>query len=535
MEKHLATVLESVADHVGDSIAVVQGDVRRSWSDFDHRSARLAGAFSAAGVTAGSKVAQYLYNTPEYLETYYAALKIRAVPVNVNYRYLDDELLYLLDNSDAEVLVYHSSLGERVARVRDRASKIRFLVEVDDGGGPLDGAERYEEVLAASEPAPRIERDGKDITMIYTGGTTGMPKGVMMPIGPGLDAVMESTPGLLGLPPVTDPADIGPLTARLAADGKLMASLPACPLMHATGLSIGALPALVLGGKVVLLVGRGLDVDELWSTVEREKVNALTIVGDPFSRPLLRGLDEGPSRDLSSLQIIASSGAMFSTEIKAALLEHLPHAMILDFIAATEGSMGVSLSTKGAVAPTGKFIPSPGVKVFTNDNREVVPGSQETGVVAIPGGIPDGYYKDDTKTAATFRVIDGVRYSIPGDWATVETDGSISLLGRGSQCINTGGEKVYPEEVEEAVKRHPAIEDCVVFGVPDERFGQSVVGVASLSAGATTTADALLADLRQRLSSYKVPRSLVLIEVVPRAANGKVDLPKVRQIFDEQA
>jgi len=531
MEPHPATVFESIADAVPDATALVQGDVRRSWRQFDSNAARLAGAFQTAGLTAGSKVAQYLYNCPEYLESYHGALKVRAVPVNINYRYLDDELLYLLDNSDAEALIYHSSLSDRVARVRERATGVKLLVEVDDGGEHLEAAVPYDELVACSDAAPRMERDASDIAMVYTGGTTGMPKGVMTPVGLTVRAIMESTPALVGLSPVTDAAEIAPIVSQLAEQGGLMASLPACPLMHATGLSIGAMPSLIFGGSVVLLQGRGLDTEDVWSTVEREKVAALTIVGDAFARPLLRQLDEGPAHDLSSLLLICSSGAMFSAEVKMGLLRHIPQVMILDFIAATEGAMGVAIATKDAPPVTGRFLPGPGVKVFDEEDQEVTAGSGRTGVVAIPGAIPDGYYKDEAKTAVTFREIGGVRYSVPGDWASVDADGSITLLGRGSQCINTGGEKVYPEEVEEAIKRHPAVEDCLVFGLADERFGQRVVGVVSLEAEAEASEEELLADLRSRLSTYKVPRELRLVLEAPRAPNGKADYPRARELF----
>jgi len=541
MERHLATVWESVADVVGDDVVVVQGDVRRTWTEFDDRAARLGSALLHAGLEAGSKVAQYLYNSPEYLESYAAALKIRAVPVNVNYRYLDEELLYLLDNSDAEALVFHSSLGERVANVALRATKLRILIEVDDRrdddrSAAVADAVPYEDAIGAHSPVARITRDPSDITMIYTGGTTGMPKGVMGPIGPGLDVLMATTPAIVGRAPLSDPADIAVLARELSVDGRQVVALPACPLMHGTGLTIGSLPALTFGGRIVLLQTRGLDVDELWSTVESEAVQVVTVVGDAFSRPLLRALREGPTRDLSSMHMICSAGAMFSAEVKTGLLEYMPQAMIVDFIAATEGAMGVSISTKDAPSPTGRFLPNPGVKVLTEDHREVLPGSGMTGVVAIPGGVQDGYYKDAAKTASTFPVIDGVRYSIPGDWATVEADGMITLLGRGSQCINTGGEKVYPEEVEEVLKTHEAVEDCLVFGLPDERFGQKVVAVASLTgAGNATeapTVETIIDSGRDRLATYKLPRALVLVDEVPRAPNGKADYKRARLLFE---
>ncbi|MBA3281161.1 MAG: AMP-binding protein [Acidimicrobiia bacterium] len=537
MERHFATLWESVADVVGEEVAIVQGDLRRTWHDFDDRSSRLAAALSDAGVAPGSKVAEYLYNSPEYLETYFAALKVRAVPVNVNYRYLDDELLYLLDNSDAEVLVFHSSLGDRVARIRRRATKVRLFVEVDDGGPLIEGVTPYETLIEGHQPAPRIERSSDDIAMTYTGGTTGMPKGVMSRIGPGVDAILTSAPPLVGEAPVTDPASVAPLARRFADEGRRLVGLPACPLMHATGLAIGTFPSLTFGGAIVLLSGRGLDVDELWDAVERERVLSVTVVGDAFSRPLLHGLDHGRERDLTSLLVILSSGAMFSTEVKKGLHEHLPATLVLDFIAATEGAMGISYSSRDRPAVTGHFVPSPGVKVFTDEDREVVPGSGETGVVGVPGSIPVGYFKDEAKTERTFRVVDGVRYSFPGDWATVDIDGSLNLLGRGSQCINTGGEKVFPEEVEEALKRHPAVEDSLVFGVPDERFGQQVVAMVSPapSAGLTVAldGDAVVDTLREELSSYKLPRQVVVVDVVPRAPNGKADYPTAKRLFGE--
>jgi 3-oxocholest-4-en-26-oate---CoA ligase len=535
VEKHIATVWESVADAVPDADAFVHLGRRISWAGFDDRAARLAGALEQAGLTRGSKVAEYLYNCPEYGETFYAGLKIRAIPVNVNYRYLDDELLYLLDNSEAEALVFHSSLGERVARVRDRAKHLKLVVEVDDGtgAGAVADAVPYEELLASATPAARRKRSSDDITMVYTGGTTGMPKGVMSKIGPGIDTLLASVPPLVGEAPLADPADIAAAATRVVADGRAPRSIPACPLMHGTGLAIGMIPALTFGGATVLLNGRRFDVDELWDVVEHEAATWIAIVGDAFARPMLRRLEEyeaeGRSRDLSSLKVISSSGAMFSAEVRTGMLERLPQAMIIDYIAATEGLMGVSISMNGAVAPTGRFMPAPGVKVLTDEGREVTPGSEEIGMVALTAGVPDGYYKDEAKSAKTFREIDGVRYSIPGDFAQVGADGLITLLGRGSQVINTGGEKVYPEEVEEAVKRHEAVDDCLVFGLPDERFGQRIAAVASLCADATP--EEILDHVRQSLAGYKVPRDLMIVDEVPRAPNGKADYPSARELF----
>ncbi len=544
MEPHHATVFEALADGLGEAPALVQGRRRRSWGDFEDRAARFAAALGAAGLGPGDVVAQFLYNGPEYLETWFGALKTRCVPVNVNYRYVDDELAYLLMNAEAKALVFHASLGERVARVVERLGSVGLLVEVDDSDqfgdgrsgvmtGAVPGAVPMEDLLAGHDPAPRIRRDPSDITMTYTGGTTGMPKGVMSRIGPAVESFLTAVPPALGRRPLSTLDEIVPLACELHAAGEQFVSLPACPLMHATGLGIGALPFLVFGGRIVLLASRGLDVDELWSVVDRESVNGVTVVGDAFARPMLAALDADPGRyDLSTLRLMLSSGAMFSAETKQGLFRHVDDLVVIDYIAATEGAMGTAMSTARRPPVTGRFTPGAGVVVLAEDDTIVEPGSDRTGMVAIGGSTHLGYFKDDAKTAKTFRVIDGVRYSIPGDWASVDADGSIRLLGRGSQCINTGGEKVYPEEVEEAVKRHPGVADCLVFGVADERFGQRVMGVASLDGSdRALTADAVLSALRETLSAYKIPRVLVFVDEVPRAPNGKADYPSARLLL----
>jgi fatty-acyl-CoA synthase len=289
----------------------------------------------------------------------------------------------------------------------------------------------------------------------------------------------------------------------------------------------------MLGGTAVLLEKRGLDPIELWDVVARHRVNLLVVVGDAFAKPMLRALEESPGRwDASSLALLVSSGAMFSLEVKQALTRHLPGLTIADVLGSTEGGMGMSFARKGATAETAKFRLNPTTKVLKDDGSEVAPGSGEIGMIANGGMVPLGYYKDPDKSARTFRVVNGVRYAFPGDMATVEADGTITLLGRGSNCINTGGEKVFPEEVEEALKRDAAVEDALVFGVADERFGQRVVAVASLARGASATAEDVLAAARLRLSSFKLPKQLVLVERVPRAPNGKADYPGARKLFE---
>jgi acyl-CoA synthetase (AMP-forming)/AMP-acid ligase II len=526
MELHPATLWEAISDAVPDRPAVVQGRVRRTWRDFEERAGRLAGVLAGHGIGAGAKVGQLLYNGPEYLEVYFAALKARVVPFNINYRYTADELAYILTDADAEILVFHSSLGDVVAEASTRTGSLKLLLEVDDGPGHVDGSVRYEEAIAAGVPAPRIDRDPDDVTMIYTGGTTGMPKGVVTRVGPTLAYLLEAVPPLMGHPPVAL-EDVPSFTAGL---DEVMISLPASPLMHNTGLGIGATPAMAMGGTVVFLDHHRFDAVELWDTVAAERVNAITIVGDPFARPMLSALLE-KRRDLTCVRSIASSGAMFSSEVKAGLLQHMPQAMIIDIIGASEGAMGMSVATVDAPAMTGRFHPNPGVIVITEDGRRVEPGSGEPGLVALPGGA-ECYYKDAVKTAATFREIDGRRYTVPGDYATVNPDGSLDLLGRGSSCINTAGEKVYPEEVEEALKALPSVEDALVFGIADERFGQKVAAVLSHPSGTIRPVEDILAALGQRLAVYKLPRQVVVVDEVPRTNVGKPDYAAARALFD---
>jgi fatty-acyl-CoA synthase len=528
---HFATVWEAVADTVPDADAIVQGEARLSWGDYDEQAARLAGTLAAHGVGPGASVGMYLFNGPEYLVTQYAGFKLRAVPVNVSYRYLADELAYLLGDSAAEAVVFHSSLSDRVAAVRERAPQVKVWIEVDDGGPHLDGALSWKEALAGP-PAPRIDRPGDDLYVLYTGGTTGMPKGVQYRQAD--FAAMWLGLAALSVGAAGGSVDDVPVATRAAADaGQVPRTLVACPLMHGTGMWLGAFVAHSIGGAVVLTTSRSFDPHEAWRLVESERCRGVVIVGDAFARPLLNALDEavagGTAYDLSSLTQMVSSGVMWSAEVKQGLLRHAD-LVLLDAMGSTEGALGTSITTRANVSETASFTLGPATKVFTDDGREVQPGTGEMGMLASPAMML-GYRGDPAKTAQTIREIDGVRYVFPGDYATVEPDGSIRLLGRGSQCINTGGEKVFPEEVEEAVKRHPDVADCLVVGLPDERFGEQVVAVASLRPGSSVSADDLGSFVRDdgHLAHYKLPRRVVLVEAVRRAPNGKADYPWARE------
>ncbi len=537
MESHYATLWEAVADAIGDREAIVFGDVRRTWSDYEDRAARLAAAFAAAGLGPEAKIGLYLYNSPEYLEAQFAAFKGRHVPVNVNYRYLDDELLYLLENSDAQALFFHRSLGDRVARVMERARNVKLWVEVDDDGEPVPGAVGYESLIDAHDPAPRITRSEDDVYMLYTGGTTGMPKGVMYDMGSMVRGFVAMGFPVFGLG-VPDTDEIPALTATLWKERGGLTSIPACPLMHGTGVWLGAMMPQMAGARIALLTARSFDAHELWSVSQREGATQIVIVGDAFAKPMLRALDEaraeGRPYDPSSVRFLVSSGVMWTTEVKQQLLDWNDWVLI-DAMGSTEGSMGTQVTTRGNVGQTARFAMNPTTRVFTEDGCPVQPGSGEAGMVAAGGLVPIGYFKDEKKSRATFRTIEGVRYSFPGDWARVEADGSLTLLGRGSNCINTAGEKVYPEEVEEAVKQHPDVLDCLVVGVADEKFGQRVTAVASPRPGRSLDPEALRSFARTKLAAYKVPKQLFVVDRVQRAPNGKADYPWARKVVEERA
>ena len=517
---NLADVWERVADRFPGELAQQHGERSWTWAEFDRRADSLAASLLAWGHGSQDKVAHYLYNCPEFLETTFAAFKAALVPVNTNYRYTADELVYLWNNADVTAVVFHGSFAEQCDAARPRCPLIRTWLWVDDGSGPCPPwATEYE--VAASTPTGRARppwgRSGDDLFLLYTGGTTGSPKGVMWrqaDLFGSLDSASRA--------PLPDRVDWVAFDARLTRPGPR--NLPAAPLMHGTG-AFNAMWNLCLGGSVTTLVGRRFDPVELLDTVEQRRINGLSIVGDAFAKPMLRALDAEPGRwDVSSLRVIVSSGVIWATATKQGLLRHNPRLIMVDTLGSSE-AIGMAASTTSAAssATTARFTLGPSTKVLTEDGREVVPGSGERGRVALRGHTPIGYYKDPEKSAATFVVHGGERWSIPGDWAEVDADGTLRLIGRGSQCINTGGEKVFPEEVEEALKTHPTVHDAAVVGVPDERFGEAIVALVELDPDAVLDREALIEHVRAHLARYKSPRHVFAVDTVGRAANGKLD------------
>jgi fatty-acyl-CoA synthase len=523
---NFADVWEVIAEQIPDAQALVHGDQRVTWAEFDRRADGVAATLLERGAVEQDKIAQYLYNGNEYLESMFAAFKAGLVPINTNYRYRDDELVYLWDNADCVAVVFHGVFADTIERIRDRVPRVLTWLWVDDGSGPCPPwATPYEE--AAAGRGERVVapwgRSGDHIMMTYTGGTTGMPKGVMWRQDDlFLTLVAQMNPAYRDAEP-----DLELVRQQVKVPGPV--GMPACPLMHGTGLYT-QLIVLSLGGSSVTLVSRHLDVELLFDTVERERVNQMAIVGDAFGKPMLKALDENPGRwDLASLFLVASSGVMFSEPVKQGLLKHHPGMLLVDAFSSSEAlGMGQSISSGTSASQTARFQLGENTIVVTDDGRRVEPGSGEIGRVAVGGHQPLGYYKDPDKTAATFVEFEGRRYSCPGDYAMVEADGSLTLLGRGSVVINTGGEKVFPEEVEEVLKTHPGVRDAVAVGVPDDKFGEVVAAVVEPAAGADVAADELIAHVRSKLAAYKAPKHVFPIDTIGRAPNGKVDYKRLK-------
>lgn len=524
---NFADVWEAIAGLQPEAIAQQHGQRSQSWREFDQGANSVAAWLLAAGCQRQDKVALYLYNGPEYMQAAFACLKASLVPVNTNYRYTQEELRSLWDNADAAVVVFDAALRHTIEEIRTRCTKVRAWLCVGDAADCPDWASPWPEQLRAEPPVTAWRRSGDDLILIYTGGTTGHPRGVMWQQH---DLYMASnTTG--------DPAqaDLDLVRRRVAESAQLPVGLPAAPLMHGTAF-VFASTVLNRGGKVVTLTQRQLHMPELLDAVDGRKVSELCIVGDAFCRPMVDALDAEPGRwQLASLKAVSSSGMMWSQPNKQRLLQHAKSAVLVDFLNSSEASgMGRAISSRDRSGEAAQFKPGKHAVVLDAQGRPLPPGSPEIGRIAVRGNVPLGYYGDPEKTAATFPVIDGVRYAIPGDYARLEADGSIALLGRGSVSINTGGEKVFPEEVEECIKLLPQVRDAVVVGVPHERFGESVSAVVELQPGQGLSLDEVATHARSHLAGHKVPRHLIVVETIGRGPNGKADYQRLRRLAQER-
>jgi len=533
MEFNLAQLHEAIAEVIPDRDCILFRDRRLSWADVTERTRRLANHLLDAGLEVRTErselsgwesgqphVALYMHNGNEYLEGMLGAYKARCVPFNVNYRYVEEELVYLLNDAAAEAIVYHAQFAPRLAGILPKLPKLGRLIQVEDGSGEklLPGAVEYEAALAdASADPPPVEWSPDDLYILYTGGTTGMPKGVLWRQHDVFVAALGGR-GRDGSPV----QDLGEILAR--AETPTTRSLPAPPFMH--GAAHWAAFTNFHGGNAIVIQNETerLDADDVWSTIEREDVSVLLIVGDAFGRPLLDQLDR-KFYDLKGLRALVTGGAALSASLKNEFLDKLPELMIIDAIGSSEsGGQGQNISTKASAATTGAFQPGPDTCVLSEDlGRVLAPGSDEIGWFAKGGHVPLGYLGDREKTERTFPTTDGVRYSVPGDRARHLADGVIEVYGRDSQTINSGGEKIFAEEIEHALKQHPAVYDAVVVGRPSQRWGQEVVGLVRLREGRQASAGQLIDDCGKHLARYKLPKDILFLDEIVRSPSGKAD------------
>jgi acyl-CoA synthetase (AMP-forming)/AMP-acid ligase II len=524
---NIADLFESIVDRVAERTALVCGAQRRTYAELEERGNRLAHALAARGVGVGDHVALYMTNCAEYVEAMVACFKIRAVPINVNFRYVEEELRYLLDDSESVAVLHTRELAPRVAAVRDRCPRLRAVVAVEDGSGAdRTGAEPYEALIAEGSPARDFaERSPRDLWIVYTGGTTGMPKGVMWEHEDWFFA------GMMGGNPMGPPPERPEEVAARAAGKQPQAVMSAAPLIHGAG-QLGTWIAMMQGFQACL--APRFDPDLVWRVVQDERAISLSIVGDAMARPLAERLDEpGACYDLSSLVVLSSAGAILSAAVKAQLRAHFPKLIIMDNFGSSEsGSQGVDAGGE-RVEGGMRFRMNAHTVVLDEDGQPVEPGSGKIGRVALRGRVPVGYWKDPEKSARTFLEYGGVRHAVVGDFARPEADGTITVFGRGSQCINSGGEKVFPEEVEAALKSHPDVFDALVVGVPDERWGEKVAAVVQLRPGRSPAAEDVLAHCRRQVAGYKVPRLLRVVPEIQRSPSGKADYPWAKRIAQQ--
>jgi acyl-CoA synthetase (AMP-forming)/AMP-acid ligase II len=525
MEFNLADLFEAAVDAFPDREYLVAEGHRLTYAQMEERANRLAHHLAAQGVRKGEHVGIYALNSTEWVITAWAVFKLRAVWVNINYRYVHDELRYLFTNADLVALVHQRQFSPRVAALLPELPALRHVVVIDDDSqepDPCDDAVDFEEALAGASPERDFApRSGDDIYILYTGGTTGMPKGVVwrhedvfFALGGGIDAMTGTR--------MDRPQQM--VEKGLAAGGPLT-FLPVAPLMHGAT-QWGVMGQSFTGNRIVLVAK--FDPQEVWSLADREKVNMIMITGDAMGKPLIEALDEpGVSYDLSSLIGFTSTAALFSPAVKDEFFRHFPNLIMTDAIGSSEsGNNGITRVQPGATAMKGgPTVTAVGESVVFDDALNLVkPGSGVIGKIARAGNIPLGYYNDPKKTAEVFITVDGKRFVMPGDFATIEADGSVTLLGRGSICINSGGEKIFPEEVEAVVRNHPDVMDAIVVGAPDERFGQRVAAIVEPRPGrAAPSLEAVQEHCRGHVAGYKIPRQLHVVDKIERSPSGKPD------------
>lgn len=522
---NIADLVEHTIDLVPDRVALADDHRSETFAQLEDRANRLAHYLLEHGVQPGDKVGIYSRNTIEAVESMLAVFKARAVMVNVNFRYVENELQYIFENSDMVALIHERRYTDKVANVRPKVPQLKTVLVVDDGtdAATAEGSVDYEAALAESSGERDFgDRSNGDIFMLYTGGTTGMPKGVMWRhedwwrvLGGGINFMTGEY--------VQDEWQ----QAKNGAAGGQMVRYPIPPLIHG-GSQTAVFHGLFDGGKTIMIPE--FDAHTVWQAVDAHGINMIFITGDAMARPMLDALEAGhpetgEAYQHTNLWAMASSAALFSPSLKDRYIELLPNTVITDSIGSSEtGFGGISIAAKGATHTGGPRVKiDASTAVIDDDGNPVAPGSGQVGLLARKGHIPVGYYNDPVKTAATFKEFNGVRYSIPGDYARVEEDGTVTMLGRGSVSINSGGEKIYPEEVEGALKCHPEIFDALVVGVPDERWGQRVAAVVQCRGGKRPTLEELRPVLTQEISSYKMPRSLWFVDEIKRSPAGKPD------------
>ncbi|OBJ56386.1 acyl-CoA synthetase [Mycobacterium sp. 1423905.2] len=521
MALNIADLAEHAIDAVPDRVALICGDEQLTYAELEEKANRLAHYLIERGVKKDDKVGLYCRNRIEIVIAMLGIVKAGAILVNVNYRYVEGELRYLFDNSDMVALVHERQYSDRVANVLPETPNVKTILVIEDGSDNdyqrYGGVEFYSAFADSSPERDFGERSADDIYLLYTGGTTGFPKGVMWRHEDIYRVLFGGTDFATG-EFIKDEYDL----AKGAAANPPMVRYPIPPMIH--GATQSATWMSIFSGQTTVLAPE-FNADEVWRTIHKHKVNLLFFTGDAMARPLLDALQKDNDYDLSSLFLLASTAALFSPSIKEKLLELLPNRVITDSIGSSEtGFGGTSIVASGAPHSGGPRVSiDHRTVVLDEDGNEVKPGSGVRGFIAKKGNIPVGYYKDEKKTAETFKTINGVRYAIPGDYALVEEDGTVTMLGRGSVSINSGGEKIYPEEVEAALKGHPDVFDALVVGVPDARYGQCVAAVVQPREGSRPSLADLDTFVRSEIAGYKVPRSLWLVDEVKRSPAGKPD------------